>query len=101
MDVHTLRDVYNELDVGVVVVVGTTGDFNVVIRHADVVCVGLQILGGSHDGEMDGALVAKCFVRPFPDRTNLFDGGDTVVCDENLPTSTQLLRVAPRLAGEH
>jgi hypothetical protein len=44
----------------------------------------MQILGGGHDGELNGTLVAKGLVGPFPHGTDLLDGGDTVVGDEDL-----------------
>lgn len=66
MDIHTLGNIHDKLDVGIVVVICASGDFNVVIGHPDVVGVGLQIFRGGHDGELDGALVAECFVSPFP-----------------------------------
>jgi hypothetical protein len=78
--------IYNELDVGVVVVVGATRDLDVLVRHADVVCVGGQVLGCGHDSELDGALIAQCLVCPLPHGADFFDGGDTVVCNENLST---------------
>lgn len=84
MDVHTLGHVDNELDVCVVVVICAARDFDVVVSHADVVGVGLQILWGGHDGEVDGALVAKRLIRPFSDGSDLLDGGNTVVGNENL-----------------
>jgi hypothetical protein len=85
VNVHTLGHINDELDVGVVVVVGATGDLDVLVRHADVVCVGRQVLGGGHDGELDGALIAQCLVCPLPHGADLFDGGDTVIRNQNLP----------------
>lgn len=84
MDVHALRNVDDQFDIGVVVVVGTAGDLNVVVGHTDVICVGLQIFGGGHDGELDSPLVAERLVRPFSDRSDLFDGRNTVVGNEDL-----------------
>ena len=66
VNVHALGHVDNELNVGVVVVVGATGDLDILVRHTDVVCVGRQVLGSGHDGELDGALIAQRFVCPFP-----------------------------------
>lgn len=84
VDVHPLGDIHDQLHVGVVVVVGASRHFNVVVCHSDVVCVGLQILGGGHDGELDGALVAECLVRPFSNRSDFLDGSNTVVGNQNL-----------------
>lgn len=44
----------------------------------------VQILRSSHDSELDCPLVTKLLVRPLADGSNLFDGGDTVVGDEDL-----------------
>ncbi len=60
-------------------------NLDVLVRHADVVCVGRQVLGRGHDGELDGALVAKGLVGPFPDAADLLDGRDAVVRNEDLP----------------
>ena len=65
MDIHALRNIENELDVGIVVVIRAAGDLDVVVRHSDVICVGLQIFWGSHDGEVNGSLVAERLVGPF------------------------------------
>jgi hypothetical protein len=84
VDVHTLSDIDNQLDIGVVVVIGASGNFDVVVGHANVVGVGLEILRSGHDCEVDGPLVAENFVCPFSHRSNLLDGGNTVVGDQNL-----------------
>lgn len=84
VDIHALGNVDNQLDVGVIVVVGAAGDLDVVVGHANIVGIGLEVLGSGHDGEVDGLFVAKRLVRPFPDGTDLLDGGNSVVCDENL-----------------
>ena len=65
MYAHSFRDIDNELDVGVVVVVSTTRHFNVLVSHSDVVGVGRQIFWRRHHSELDGALVAEGFVGPF------------------------------------
>lgn len=38
---------------------------HILIGHTNVICVGLEILWRGHDGELDGALVAKRLVGPF------------------------------------
>lgn len=84
VDVHPLSNIHDQLHIGVVVVIGAAGHLNVVICHSDVVCVGLQIFGGGHDRELDGALVAECLVSPFSNRSDFLDGSDTVVGNQNL-----------------
>lgn len=84
VDIRALGDINNQLDVGVVVVVGAAGDLDVVVGHADVVGVGLQVLGRGYDGEVDGALVAERLVRPLADGADLLDGGDAVVGNQDL-----------------
>jgi len=46
-----------------------------------------QILRSSHDGELDSSLISKRLVAPLPHRSNLLDGSDTVVGDEDLRLS--------------
>lgn len=84
MDVHPLGNIHNQLHVGVIVIVGAARHLNVVISHSDVVCIGLQVFGGSHHCELDGALVAECLVSPFSNGSNLLDGSNTVVGNQNL-----------------
>jgi len=84
VDAHTLSYINDELDVGVVVVVGTARHLDVLVCHSDVVSVGSQVLGGGHDGELNGTLIAKGLVRPSSDGSDLLDGGDTVVCNQDI-----------------
>lgn len=84
MHTCSFSNIYNKVDVGVVVVVASTGHFDVSISHSNVLCIDPQIFGRGHDGELDSTFVAKRFVRPFSDRTDFLDGGDTVVGDEDL-----------------
>lgn len=63
--VHALRNIDNELHIGVVVVVRATWNLNVLISHSDVVGIGAQIFGRGHHSELDGPLVAERLVCPF------------------------------------
>jgi len=83
----TLSNVHNKVDIGVIVVVGSTGNFNISISHPDVFGVNSQILRRSHDGEFDCTLGTESLVGPFSDGSNLLDSGDTVVCDKDLVVS--------------
>jgi hypothetical protein len=76
---HTgpLSNVDNDVDVGVVVVVGSTGHFDVLVGHADVVGVDLKIFRSGHHDKLDRALRTERLVRPLAHRANLFDGSDT------------------------
>lgn len=80
----SFSNIDNKVDVGIVVVVASTGHFDESISHSDILCVDSQIFRCGHDGELDSTFVAECFVRPFSDRTDFLDGGDTVVGDEDL-----------------
>jgi hypothetical protein len=60
----SLGDVYDEVDVRVVVIVRAPRDLNIAVRHANVLRIDLQILRGGHDGKLNGTLGAKCFVAP-------------------------------------
>lgn len=79
MHAHALSDIYNELDIGVVVVVRATWDLNILVGHPDVVCVCSQILRRGHDGELDCALISERLVRPLAYGTDLFDCSNTIV----------------------
>lgn len=84
MDVHPLGNIHDQLHICVVVVVGAAGHFNVVVCHSDVVCVGLEIFGGGHDCELDGALVAERLVSPFSNRSDFLDGSNAIVGNQDL-----------------
>jgi hypothetical protein len=88
MDTCTLSDVDNKVDIGVIVVVGSTGNFNISISHPDVLGVNSQILGRGHDGEFYCTFGTESLVGPFSDGSNLLDGGNTVVCNQDLVVST-------------
>lgn len=115
MDIHSLRNIDNQLNVGVVVVIRTTGHLQIVIcqriapaplclpiiwaqrtyldvliRHPNVIRIGVQIFRSCHHRELDGTLVAKRFVGPFSYGTDFFNGGNTVVGNENLRGTTAL-----------
>lgn len=92
VDIHPLGNIYDQLHIGVVVVVGAARHFDVVVCHSDVVCVGLQIFGRGHDRKLDGALVAERLVSPFSNRSDFLDGSNAVVGNQNL-------FVAPRSAS--
>lgn len=92
VDVHPLGNIDDQFHIGVVVVVGAARHFNVVVCHSDVVRVGLQIFGGGHDRELNGALVAERLVSPFSNRSDLLNGSNAVVGNQNL-------FVAPRSAS--
>jgi hypothetical protein len=84
MDTRSLSNVYDEIDVCIVVVVTSTRDFDISVRHSDVFCVNPQIFWCCHDSELDGSLVAESLVCPFSNGSNFLDGCDTVIGNENL-----------------
>ena len=70
-----LGDVEDEVDVGVVVVVGPAPDLHHVVGHLDVLGVGLEVLGSDHDDKLDGPLLGgEVLVGPPPDRPDALDG---------------------------
>lgn len=77
MHTGTLSNVDNDVDVRVVIVVGSTGHFDVLVGHADVVGVDLEIFRSGHHDKLDRAFRAKRLVRPLAHRANLLDGSDT------------------------
>lgn len=81
--VSAFGNVDDEIDIGVVVVVGAAGNLNVLVGHANVLGIDRQVFRSGHDNKLNGALEAKCFVGPFADGADLFDGGDSVVADEH------------------
>lgn len=76
-----------------------TTHLNILICHTDVVGIGVQIFWRGHHCELDGTLIAESFISPFPDGTNLLDGGNTVVGDQNLGKSL-LEWVAPAFSPD-
>jgi hypothetical protein len=84
VNASSLGNVNDQIDVRVVVVVASTRNFDISISHTNVLGVDSQVFGSGHDGELNGSLVAESFVSPFADGTDLLDGSDTVVGDEDL-----------------
>lgn len=84
MYVHPLSNIDNQVDVGIVVVVGSPGYLDILVGHSNVVGVRGQVFRRGHGHELDGPLIAKCLVSPLADGANLLDGGDTIVRNENL-----------------
>lgn len=80
VNARALRNIDNDVDVGIIVVVGATGHLDVLVGHANVVGVDAQVFRGRHDDKLDGALRAKRLVRPLAHRADLLDGGDTCGC---------------------
>jgi hypothetical protein len=69
IDLCALSDVDDQIDVGVVVVVRAARNRHKVVGHADVLGVGVQILGRCHGDKRHGAIVAKRLVGPLPHTT--------------------------------
>ena len=69
-----LGNVEDEINIGVVVVIGPTADLNNVVGHLDVLGIGLEVLGGDHDDKLDPLLLGgKVIVGPSPDRPDAFN----------------------------
>lgn len=100
MNPHPLGHVHYQLDVGIVVVIGASGDLvelgtcserrillsylDILVRHTNVVCIGLQILWCRHNSELYGSLVSERLVRPFSYASDFFDRRNSVVGNEDL-----------------
>jgi hypothetical protein len=93
VDTCSLRNIDNEVDVGVVVVIASSWYFHISVGHPDVFGVDAQIFRSRHDGEFDLSIRAKSLVRPFSNGSNFFDSCNTVVGDEDLKMSTALLQI--------
>lgn len=65
MDIHSLGNVDDELNIGEVVVICASRDFGIVVSHANVVSIGFEVFGSGHDGEVNCSLVAECLIGPF------------------------------------
>lgn len=96
MNSGALGNINDEVNVGIVVVVGASWYLNILIGHADIFGVHLEILRCSHDSELNRALIAEGLVCPLADGADLLDGGNTVVGDQDLCDHT----VASMLADE-
>lgn len=87
MHIHSLCNIDDQFYVCVVVIICASGDFDVLVGHADIICIGLQVLGGGHHGELDGTLVSKGLVGPFSHGTDFFDRGNAVIGNQDLRTT--------------
>ena len=83
MDGVEARQLHDEGDVGVVVVVGAARHVHDGVDHADVLGVGLQVLRGGHDHEADGPFVPEHLLRPPPDAPDGLHGRHAVDRDQD------------------
>mmetsp|Transcript_18949 Transcript_18949/g.55655 ORF Transcript_18949/g.55655 Transcript_18949/m.55655 type:complete len:1292 (+) Transcript_18949:3267-7142(+) len=83
--VHLLRHggVRDELHVGVVVGVAPARHLHKVVRAANELGVGREVVGRGEDNELDDALVAKLVVGPLADAHNGLQRGHAVVRNKN------------------
>jgi hypothetical protein len=99
MNACALGHVYNQVDVGVVVIIRPTRNLNISVGHADVVCVDLQVLWGGHHGELNSAVGAKGLIGPLAYGTYLLNGGNTYrIVEVNLLETSENKLYAPLLA---
>ena len=101
MDGVETRQLHDEGDVGVFVVVGASGHVHDGVDHADVIGVGPKVLQGGHDHEADGPLVPEHLVHPLTDAPDGLHGRHAVDHDQELLDDAAL--VPPRLSdvGRH
>ena len=109
MDVHAFGDINYEFNIRIIVVVRSTRNLqihvshltegtrsvmlllpasylDVLVRHSNVVCICLQIFWSGHHRELNRSFVSEGLVGPFSDRSDLLDGSNTVVRDQDLHT---------------
>ena len=84
VDALLLRDLDDDVDVGVVVEVLAGRDLDEGVGEADELGVGLEVLGGRHGDELDGVLVSELHVGPLPHGQDGLGRGHAVVGDEDL-----------------
>lgn len=85
MNVHPFGNVDDKLNIGIIIIIGASRHLNILVGHANVVRICLQIFGSCHHCKLDRSLVPKGFVGPFPYGPDFLDGGDTIVGNEYLP----------------
>ena len=73
-DIISLGNADDQIDISVIVVVGSSLHLTDVVSHFDVLCVGLQVFGGHHDNKLDCSFLQKGFVWPAPDWPDAFHG---------------------------
>src|SRR5258708_2215097 len=79
MNASSLGHIDDQVNIGVIIVVGTPRNFDVLVCHPDILGIDLQIVGGSHHRKFDCALASKRLVAPLPNGSNFFHGGDTLM----------------------
>jgi hypothetical protein len=67
MNASTFGNIHDEIDIGIVVIIRTSRNFDIAVSHANVFRVDLEIIRGSHDCEFDFAFASKCFIAPLSD----------------------------------
>merc|ERR1719199_1015003 len=74
----------DEVDIGVVVGVLATRNLDKRVGKADELRVGVEVLGGRHGDELDGALVTELHVRPLAHGKDRLGRSHAVVGDQDL-----------------
>jgi hypothetical protein len=92
MNASTLCDIDDKVDIGVIVVVRPSWNFDISVSHSDVLGIDTQILWRSHDGKFDSSLGAECLVGPFSNGSDLLNSSNTVVGNQDLERQATSLR---------
>ena len=84
VDAFPLGDLCDQRHVGVVVLVRTTRDLDVVIRETNKLGVRREVLRGRHGQELNRVFIPKRVERPTPHRQNALRRRHTVIRDQHL-----------------
>ena len=82
MNACPLGNINDQVDIGVIVIVASSRNLDVLICHTNVFGVHFKIFRSCHHNEFNRSLLSKRFVSPFSNGTNLFDCGNTVVANQ-------------------
>ena len=77
-------NLYDEFDIGIVVVIRAPRHVHDFVTHAYVLGVCPKIFGGGHNDKEDGALVPEGVIRPFSDGADALNCADAVVGNKDL-----------------
>lgn len=81
--IGTVCHLDNELDIAIVVVVGTARDLHKLVSHADVLRINAHVLGCGHGDQSNRALIAKGLVGPAANAADELHRGNAVVGNQH------------------
>lgn len=88
IDIGPIRHLDDELDISIVVVVGTAGNLHKLVSHANVLCINAHVLWCRHSHQSHCSFIPKCLVSPAADAADKLDCSNAIVRHQHTARQT-------------